>query len=412
MIHCSEREIGVIACPGGEQFAHEIILHLKRISAKRFARRITNISERYDKPKNEIIETINLHQDITHTNMNINKVITGHRMPKFKIEANFYRFANGEMKTEMLSSIRGRDVYIVQDIANHSPLSFYQSKEKQVLTVNDHLFCLFVTVDAALQAGAGRVTIVLPLYPYSRQHRKKSREGLTAARFGQIMEYFGIARIITLDIHSKEIENCFNSLRLENLRASYQILLCLDKIIDLRSPDLIIVAPDTGAVERNKFYARTLGKPLGMIYKERDYSQVTRDAADSNITAMKLLGNVKGKTVFMCDDMIDTGGTIVKAVQYLKEMGAEKIICGVSLPLFNGQAIEHFDKAHEQGLLYRVIGTNAIFHDESLARKPWYMSANVSKLFASSIFRLHFNKSLSPILDCREQIAALIKKVT
>jgi ribose-phosphate pyrophosphokinase len=412
MIHCSEREIGVIACPGGAHFANEIILHLRQITAKRFKSRISNISERYGRPKDEIIKTINLHQDITHTNMAINRAISTHRMPKYQIEANFYRFANGEFKTEMLSSMRGRDVYIVQDISNHEPLSFYQSKDKQVLSVNDHIFCLFVTVDAALQAGAGRVTVVLPLYPYSRQHRKKSREGLTAARFGQILEYFGIDRMITLDIHSKEIENCFNSLRLENLRASYQILLMLDKIIDLRSPDLIIVAPDTGAVERNKFYARTLGKPLGMIYKERDYSQVTKDAADSNITAMKLLGNVKGKTVFMCDDMIDTGGTIVKAVKYLKEMGAEKIICGVSLPLFNGQAIDHFDKAYEEGLLYKVIGTNAIYHPESLAKKPWFVSANVSKLFASSIFRLHYNKSLSPILDCRKQIAKLVSKLT
>ncbi len=412
MIHCSEREIGIIACPGGESFAHEIIEHLKRIKKGRFTKRIAVLAEKYDISREEVIRSINLHQDITHSNARLTHAIRHHRMPKYKIDANFYRFANGEFKTEMLSSIRGRDVYIVQDIANHSPLSFYQSKDRQPCSVNDHIFCLFVTVDAALQAGAGRVTVVLPLYPYSRQHRKKSREGLTAARFGQIMEYFGISRIITLDVHSKEIENCFNQLRLENLRASYQILLMLDKIIDIRSPELIIVAPDTGAVERNKFYARTLGKPLGMIYKERDYSLVTKDASDSNITAMKLLGNVKGKTVFMCDDMIDTGGTIVKAVKYLKEMGADKIICGVSLPIFNGPAIDHFDKAYEEGLLYKVIGTNAIYHQESLRKKPWFVSANVTRLFASSIFRLHNNKSLSPILDCRKQIAKLVAKST
>jgi ribose-phosphate pyrophosphokinase len=410
MINCNQREIGIIACPGGEYFANEIIAHLKHITVRKFQNRVDTLSEKYATPETDLMRTISLHQDITYPNLKLNKSISHFRMPKYKIDANFFRFSNGEVKTEMLSSIRGRDVYIVQDVANTSPLSFYQSKEKQVLSVNDHIFCLFVTVDAALQAGAGRVTVVLPLYPYSRQHRKKSREGLTAGRFGQMMEYFGIARLITLDIHSKEIENCFNQLRLENLRASYQILRVLDRIIDLQSPDLIIVAPDTGAVERNKFYARTLTKPLGMLYKERDYSQLSKSADDSNIIAMKLLGNVKGKTVFMCDDMIDTGGTILKALKYLKEMGADKVICGVSLPLFSGQAIDYFDKAHKEGLLYKVIGTNAIYHNDVLAKKPWFLSANVSRLFASSIYRLHNNKSLSPILDCRKQIARLVNK--
>ena len=166
----------------------------------------------------------------------------------------------------------------------------------QVLSVNDHIFCLLVTVDAALQAGALQVTVVLPTYPYSRQHKKKGRESLSAARLGQILEAFGVVRLITLDIHSKEIENSFNHLSLENLHGAYQILKMLATVVDLKDENLVVVAPDTGAVDRSKFYASILGKPLGMLYKERDYSRVAQSAERGNITDMKLLGSVAGKT--------------------------------------------------------------------------------------------------------------------
>ncbi|MBN1697210.1 MAG: ribose-phosphate diphosphokinase [Spirochaetales bacterium] len=410
MLYPNKTQIGIIACPGGASFAREIVTHLKKLSNTMFKKKITALAREYSLPEKEIISRILMHQNLLFAQGGAIKKNEYCSVTECDIDANYYRFSNGEFKTEILTSIRGRDVYIVQDVANNTPLSFYQSKEDHILSVNDHIFCLFVTVDAALQAGAGRVTVVLPLYPYSRQHRKKSREGLTASRFGQMLEYFGVERVITLDIHSKEIENSFNKLRLENLRASYQILKVLNKIVDLQGPDLIIASPDTGAIERNKFYARTLGKPLSMLYKERDYTMLTQNADDNNITNMKLLGNVAGKTVFMCDDMLATGGTIIKAAKFLKDSGAEKIICGVSLPLFNGNAIEHFDRAYEEKLFYRFIGTNAVFHKDDLLKKEWYMSANVSRLFAKSIYRLHYDKSLGSILDNKNIIKRMFHK--
>ena len=151
-----------------------------------------------------------------------------------------------------------------------------------------------------------------------------------------MIENLGVTRIITLDIHSKEIENCFDHLHLENLHASLQVIEKLIGIIDISKEDLVVLAPDTGAVDRNKFYANALQKPLALLYKERDYSKVTRSAADSNISEMKLLGEVKGKTVFMADDMIGTGGTLIKGMKNLRDLGAERVICAVSLPLFSG----------------------------------------------------------------------------
>ena len=128
-----------------------------------------------------------------------------------------------------------------------------------------------------------------------------------------------------------------------------------------------MVAPDTGAVDRSKFYASILGKPLGMLYKERDYSRVAQSAEKGNITDMKLLGSVAGKTVFLSDDMLGTGGTLIKAMRVLKEAGARENICAISLPFFTtAETIDTFQKAYDEGLFHRIIGTNAVFHDDSL----------------------------------------------
>jgi ribose-phosphate pyrophosphokinase len=328
------------------------------------------------------------------------------RTPRFKIPARFTIFPNGEIKAEILESIRGKDIYIVQDVENHYPVNFNGGEDKKVLSVNDHLMTLMVTVDAARSAGAERVTLVLPIYPYSRQHKAKGREALTASRVGKILEFLGVDRVITLDIHSREIGNSFNKMRLENLHASYQIIRALSRIEGALSDDFVVVSPDTGAVDRNKFYATALRKPLALLYKERDYSRVTRDALENNISEIKLLGNVRNKTVFIADDMLGTGGTLLKAMRFLKDQGAGKVICAISLPLFSGGAIGYFDDAYRENLFYRIIGTNAIYQEELLNRE-WYTSVNITTLFAQTISRLHQGLSLSSLLDNRDIIVKL-----
>ncbi len=410
MSYTNPLEIGVLACPGGEVFAKEIIAHLERISKQEYKRRVSHLAKKTSLSQNEVMGKANFYRNITEPFLDMDVATDHFPNGDFKIGAHFTRFANGEFKTEILKSVRDMDVFIIQDVSNQYPVTFDRPSERLLLSLNDHILCLLVTADAALQAGARRVTLVLPTYPYSRQHRKRTREGLTAARFGQIMEYIGVERIITLDIHSREIENTFNHLRLENLHASYQIVKVLKDLVDLKSPDLMIVSPDTGAVDRNKFYAQTLGRPLGLLYKERDYSKLSINAEDCNITNTQLLGSVADKIVFMSDDMLGTGGSMLGALRALKTLGAKMILCAVSLPFFNGDAINVFEKAHREGLFYRIIGTNAVYHDESLLSKEWYLLANVSNLFAESIFRLYHNRSVSTLLDNRNIIEDLLKK--
>lgn len=401
--------LGIIACPGGEQFAEKVIKHLKGIYRRRFDRKAAALAKRYDMSREDAAKKLNFNSDMASSTTSIPNSVDRFRPPEIKLEASFTCFPNGEFKSEILSPVRGRDIYIFQDVENHQPCSFNRGATQRVLSINDHIFGVLTTADAALQAGARRVSLVLPVYPYSRQHKKKGREGLTAARFGQIMEYMGVSRIITLDIHSREIENSFNKLRLENLHASYQIIRELSRITDITSDNLVVVAPDTGAVDRNKFFASTMKKSLALLYKERDYSKVTKDANDSNITDMKLLGDVRGKTVFMADDMLGTGGTLLKAMKFLRDQGAVGVICAISLPFFSGNAIADFDKAHTEGLFTRIIGTNAVHHAELLS-KPWYVSTDITSLFAHIISRVHHDLSLSPLLDSRDIIQKLVSQ--
>jgi ribose-phosphate pyrophosphokinase len=406
MSYSNPADLAIIACPGGEVFADEVVSHLRKGARRNLAGIAADMAKRYGMDHGEVIRQINFINDALssrHSPGNTSEV----RVPRFKVPARFTIFANGEVKAEILESVRSRDIYIFQDVENRFPVNFNEGSEKRVLTVNDHLMTMLVTVDAAKQAGAERVTVVLPIYPYARQHKAKGREGLTASRVGKLLEYLGVNRIITLDIHSRDIGNSFDRMRLENLHASYQIIRTLSQMDGVLNDDFVVVSPDTGAVDRNKFYANALKKPLALIYKERDYSRVSKDANESNISEIKLLGNVQGKTVFMADDMLGTGGTLLKGMQTLKEHGAGKVICSISLPLFSGSAISCFDDAYRDGLFYRIIGTNAIYQEELLKRE-WYISVNISKLFAQTISRLHQQQSLSSLLDNRGIIGKLL----
>ncbi|GMO31737.1 MAG: ribose-phosphate pyrophosphokinase [Termitinemataceae bacterium] len=405
MHYSNPANLAIIACPGGEVFANQVIGHLKNQYKNIFNKTMEEMSKRYHIEPAEISKQINFINEITTSGLIPHANDLKLHTPRFKVPTRFTMFPNGELKAELMESIRGKDVYIVQDVENHHALKFNEGTLTKPLSINDHLMMLYVTVDAVKQAGPERITTVLPIYPYSRQHKKKGREGLTASRIGMVMESLGVDRIITLDIHSREIGNAFCRLRLENLHASYQIIRALSQIVNLESGDLVVVAPDTGAVDRNKFYATALKKPLALIYKERDYSRVTKDAMDNNIAEIKLLGNVKNKTVFMADDMLGTGGTLLKAMEFLKEQGAGRVICAISLPLFSGRAIEYFDDAYKKGMFHRIIGTNAVYHDnEDLLKREWYVSVNITKLFAQIISRLHQGMSITSILDNRDVI--------
>ena len=411
--------MAIVSCPGGKFFADLVVSHLNSIYEKRFASHIDLLSEKYSISKEQLIRDFNRYSDISsyqEFNDEDKKIeylnsINNIRLPNFNVSTTPTYFANEEVKVEINDTIRGKHVFIFQDVENKNPCVLNNGKDEKVLSLNDHLMFLLVTIDAVKHAGCQDITLVLPVYPYSRQHKKKGREGLTASLLGHFYESLGVKDIITLDIHSREIENTFSSTKLENLHASYQIIKELGNIIDITNDEkdpFIVVSPDSGAVDRNKFYSSELKKPLAMLYKERDYSKVSENSENSNISSIKLLGDVKDKNVFLADDMLATGGTLIKAMRFLKEKNAKRIIAAISLPLFTGNAIDDFEKAYQEGLFYRIIGTNAVRHT-NLKDREWYIEADVSAFFAEVIIRIYNNESISDLLDNRHMIKGITK---
>jgi len=397
MKYFNSANLAVITCPGGEVFADEVVEHLNVKYRQSRKHTVEDLCKHYNITPEQASLQIDIINRIVVRGMSSHSSSDNGTCKPFKVSVKFTLFPNGEIKSEIEESIRGKDVYIFQDVENRYPVKFSSGQVKN-LSINDHLMTVFVTIDAAKQAGAERITLVIPNYPYARQHKAKGREGLTASRIGKIFESLGVNHIITLDIHSRDIINAFNKIRLENLHASYQIIQTLYKMDGILNDDFVVVSPDTGAVDRNKFYASACKKPLALLYKERDYSKISKDASQTNISQIRLLGNVRDKTVFMADDMLGTGGTLIKGMRHLKENGARRIICAISLPLFSGDAISHFDEAYREGLFYRIIGTNAVYQEE-VVKREWYINVNISRLFAHVISRLHQNQSVSHLLD-------------
>ncbi len=287
-------------------------------------------------------------------------------------------FSNQEVKVVINESVRNKDVYIVQLFDDpHSKKS-----------VNDNIMALACAVNAAFYSEAYRVTAVIPQFPYARQDKKKGREPITAKIVGNLLEQAGCNRVITLDIHSESIEGFFPKLLIENLHAGQVIIDYIKKNID--SKNLMVIAPDVGSAKRGLYFAKKLHLKLAIIDKVRDYTQV------STISKMELVGDVEGKDVLICDDMIATGGTVISSLKLLKERGAKKIYIAVALPYFSN-GVAQFKKAHEEKLLEKVIGTNSVNHE--LKDNDWYVELDITELFAKVIHNLNIGESVSKLLN-------------
>jgi len=290
-------------------------------------------------------------------------------------------FANGEIKTVITENIRGDDHYIVQ--------CFDDPNSAQ--SINDNLMALMTAVNAAYQSDADSITVVIPQYAYSRQERKKTREGITAKQIARFLEISGADRVITLDVHAEAIMGFFSRATLEDLHASHTLINHFEN--NYSTENLVITSPDVGGAEKARFYSKAMRTGLAIVDKARDYSKA------SVVESMRLVGKVEGKNVLLPDDMISTGGTIINAARLLRDNGAKNIYIACSLPFFNGYARELFTKAYEEELITRVIGTDAVFHGPKfVADNPWYDEVSIAPLFAKVIYHINTKRSVSELL--------------
>ena len=325
------------------------------------------------------------------------------RLGTTTLPVRYTKFLNGEVKAEVLESVRDRDVFVFQDVANKYEVDTAGGKE--LFSLNDHFMALVATVDALNWCDVKKITLVLPSFPYARQHVVHSREPLMARAVCDVFHALKVSNIITIDIHSESILGYARPIKTENVKALAYLLREL-KSVEGSFDDYVVVAPDSGAIGKSKYVANILNLPLRMVYKERDYTIVTHDSVQSNIKGVTTLGDVTGKACMVIDDMIDSGSTLLNVCRELKKAGAKKTSILASLPFFNGGAVGAFSKAYEEGVFGIVVSTNAVLQQELLLEK-WYHEVDVSPLVASVVERVYEGKSVSDMLDSSVEILKL-----
>ena len=280
-------------------------------------------------------------------------------------------FSDGEIRVRISPNLRRRKVFLIQ--ATSAP-------------VNDHIMELALMADAAKRASASEVTAVIPYFGYARQDRKEmSRVPISAAAVSSLLTNAGIDRILTIDIHSEQMEGSIKQ-PWDNLFASYSLLPTLR---ERKLKNLVVAAPDKGGVLQAVKYAKLLeASGIAFAYKMRE---VTLNDVSNTIG---MIGEVKGKDVLLVDDMISTGGTIVHAANYMKEKGAKSVIVAATHGVFSGEALPMInDSAIEE-----VIITDTIKPREEVLQNKKVTIVSVAPLLAEAIRRIRTGESISQAL--------------
>ena len=221
----------------------------------------------------------------------------------------------------------------------------------------------------------------------------------------------GVRNIITFDAHDPRVQNAVPLLSFDNAMPTYQVLKSLLKKnpeISFDKEKFIVVSPDEGAMNRNMYFSSVLGCNLGMFYKRRDYTRVVNGR--NPIVAHEYLGeSVEGKTVFIADDIIASGESMLEVASNLKERGAARIIANATFPLFTS-GLAKFDQAVAEGKLTYVVGTNLTYRTPELLTRDWYVDVDVSKYAAYFVVALNHDMSVSSIIDPLKKIEALLAK--
>ena len=327
----------------------------------------------------------------------------------FLIESSCPRFSSGDGKGMINSTVRGYDLFFIVDVGNYSLTYNYFGQENR-MSPDDHYQDLKRLIQAA-SGKAHRVNVVMPLLYGGRQHRRSYRESLDCAYMLQELQHMGVSNLLTFDAHDPRVQNAVPVMGFDNLMPEYQVLKKLFKDFpDLSTDknDFMIVSPDEGALNRNMHYASVLGVELGMFYKRRDYSRIV-DGRNPIVAHEYLGASVEGKDVFVADDIISSGESVLDIAENVKERRANRFFAYATYAIFTN-GLEKFDKAYEQGLIDGIFGSNLTYLKPELRNRPWFHEVDVSKYIAYFISALNHDVSISSLLDPHSKIEALLKK--
>jgi len=276
-------------------------------------------------------------------------------------------FSDGETQVEIHENIRGMEVFVLQSTC--SP-------------VNDNLMQLLIIMDALRRASAATITAIIPYYGYGRQDRKvKPRVPISAKLVADLITTAGASRVISIDLHAGQIQGYFN-IPVDNIFAAPLLLKYIrNHFVD----NMVVVSPDAGGVERARAFAKRLGASLAIIDKRREAPGVAE--------AMNIIGEVKGKTAIILDDMVDTAGTLVESALALKKHGADKVYACCTHPVLSGPAIDRIEVSG----IERLVVTNTIPLSPRAKNCPKIIQLSIAELLGETVKRIYNSDSVSTL---------------
>lgn len=287
------------------------------------------------------------------------------------------RFADQEIFVQIEESVRNRDTFVIQPTSRPA---------------NEHWMEMYIIIDALKRASAKRITAVIPYYGYSRQDRKNEpRVAISAKLVADLLTKAGADRLLTMDLHASQIQGYFD-IPVDHLQASPVFV---ERFRNIDTSNMIVVSPDIGGVVRARTFAQYLGLDIAIIDKRRPKANVSE--------VMHVIGNVEGKDGVIIDDIMDTGGTIVKAAVALKERGMNKIFVVASHGVFSRDACARL----QESMVDKVFVTDTIQHPD-IAKFSKIEVLTVSRLFANAIMRIHMEESVSSLFLQEDPIGSLI----
>ena len=333
----------------------------------------------------------------------------GYREDSYLTSFDCPRFGTGEAKAVFHESVRGKDLFILVDVCNHS-ITYSMNGYTNHMSPDDH----YQDLKRVIAAAAGkekRINVIMPFLYEVRQHKRSGRESLDCAYALEELRDMGVSNFITFDAHDPRVANAMPLSGFDNFTPPYQFMRALleneeDLLVD--KDHMIVISPDEGALARAIYFASVIGVDTGMFYKRRDYSTIVN--GKNPIVAHEFLGdNIDGKDVVIIDDMISSGESMLDTSRQLKEMNAKRVFICCTFGLFTS-GLKAFDEAYEKCYFDRVITTNLSYQPPELKKKPYFVEASMSKFLASIIDFMNHDVSLSNVHEPTEKIHEVLAR--
>ena len=327
----------------------------------------------------------------------------GYSESDYMVRISTPRFGTGEAKAVLEESVRGKDLFILVDVCNHS-ITYNMNGYTNHMSPDDHYQDL-KRVIAACNGKAHRINIIMPFLYEGRQHKRNGRESLDCAYALRELRDMGIHNFITFDAHDPRVANSTPLSGFDNFTPPYQFikaLLRVEKDLVVDKDHMIVISPDEGALDRAIYFASVLGVDTGMFYKRRDYSTIVN--GKNPIVAHEFLGdNIEGKDVIIIDDMISSGGSMIDTAMQLKKMHARRVYICCTFGLFT-EGLKGFDEAYEKGYFDKVVTTNLTYLPPEIYNREYFVEADMSKFIASFIDFMNHDASLSNVMATTDKI--------